>query len=177
MEKNVKSSTINYGLYLGVTLIAITAILYAVKLELLVNFWLMLVILPILIIAFGVVSTAKAKGLLGGFISFKNAFATYFITVLIGIVASTIVSYIIFNFIDPEAAVQLKELSIEKAITFMERMGAPVETIAESVKEMENQDSMSIGTQLKQLAQSIVFFSVIGLIVALIMKKNDPDKA
>jgi len=54
----------------------------------------------------------------------------------------------------------------------MEGMGAPAESIAEAVENIESQDTFGLGTQLKSLAQSLVFFAVIGLIVAAIMKKN-----
>jgi hypothetical protein len=175
MEKSIKSSAINYGLYLGAVLSLFTVIGYAINLELLVNFWLTLLILPIIIIAFGVVSTAKSKSLFDGFLNFKQAFSSYFITVAIGILISTAVSVILFNFIDPDAAITLKQLIVEKTINIMEGMGAPAEAVAEGIEKIENQDTFGIGTQLKSLAQSLVFFAVIGLIVAAIMKKNNPD--
>ena len=84
---------------------------------------------------------------------------------------STAVSIIIFNFIDPDSAIALKELIVEKTISFMEGMGAPAEAIAEGVDKIESQNTFGFGTQLKSLAQSLVFFAVIGLIVAAIMKK------
>ena len=172
MENSIKSSAINYGLYLGAFLALFTVIGYALNLELLVNFWLTLLLLPIIIIVLGIVSTAKSKSLLNGFLSFKQAFSSYFITVAIGILISTVVSIIIFNFIDPDAANTLKELIVEKTINFMEGMGAPAESMAEAVENIESQDTFGFGTQLKSLAQSLVFFAVIGLIVAAIMKKN-----
>jgi len=174
MEKSIKSSAINYGLYLGGVLSLFTALAYAINLELLVNFWLTLLILPILIIAFGIISTAKTKSILNGFSSFKQAFSSYFITVAIGVMISTVVSVIIFNFIDPDAALELKELIVEKTINFMEGMNAPNEAIAEGIEKIESQDTFGLGTQLKSLAQSLIFFAVIGLIVAAVMKKN-PD--
>ena len=172
MENSIKSNAINYGLYLGAILALFTVLGYALNLELLVNFWMNLLILPIVIITFGIISTAKSKGLLNGFLSFKQAFSSYFITVAIGVLISTVVSIIIFNFIDPDAANTLKELIVEKTISLMEGMGAPAETIAENVEKIESQDTFGFGTQLKNLAQGLVFFAVIGLIVAAIMKKN-----
>jgi len=172
MENSIKSNAINYGLYLGALLALFTVLGYALNLELLVNFWLTLLLLPIIIIIIGIISTAKSKGLLNGFLSFKQAFSSYFITVAIGLLISTAVSIIIFNFIDPDAANTLKELIVEKTINFMEGMGAPAESMAEAVENIESQDTFGFGTQLKSLAQSLVFFAVIGLIVAAIMKKN-----
>jgi len=177
MEKSIKSSAINYGVYLAIILILFTVIGYAFKLDLLVNYWFMLLILPVTIIAFGVVSTAKAKSMLGGFMSFKQAFTAYFIPVALAVSASTLFSILLFNFIDPEAAEQIKQILIDKTQSFMEGVGATQTQIEESIRPIREQDTFAFTTQLRSLAQSLVFFIVIGLIVALIMKKKDPNEA
>lgn len=177
MEKSLKSVASNYGLYLGITLSLWTVIGYAIKLELLVNFWINFLVMPLIIIIFGIISTTKSKKLLDGYISFKKAFTSYFITITIGIIISSIVSIIIFNFIDPDAAVTIKEIAIEKTVDMMEGFNAPTDKIAEQVEAIESQNIFSIKTQLFQLAQGLVFFTIIGLIVAAVMKKNNPDEA
>ncbi|WP_242157727.1 DUF4199 domain-containing protein [Aestuariivivens sediminis] len=175
MEKSSNASAKDYGFYLGVALALWTVIAYALNLELLVNFWINLLILPIVIVAAGVVATAKSKQLQGGFISFKGAFTSYFITVVIGILISFMVSIILFNFIDTEAANTVKEIAVEKTISMMEGFNTPPEKIAEQVDAMENQDIFSLKTQVFQIAQSIILFTILGLIVAAIMKKTNPD--
>lgn len=177
MEKSLKSVAINYGIYLGCGLVIYTVLCYIIDIEFLVNLWVNLLILPVAIVTVGVISSSKARSLLGGFINFKQAFTAYFIPVAIGIIISTIVSIILFNFIDPEAAEQLKEITINKSVTFMESMGAPQEDINNTIETMENQENFAVGTQLRSLAQSILFFTVIGLLVGLIMKKKDPNLA
>jgi len=177
MEKSLKSSSINYGIYLGIGLILYTVLCYVIKIDLLVNFWVNLLILPIIIIGFGVVSTAKAKSLLGGFMSFKQAFTAYFIPIAIGVIISTLVTFILFNYIDPDAAEHLKELIMSKTESFMKGMGAPSDQIDLTLSQIEEQETFALGTQLRSLAQSLIFFTVIGLIVALIMKKKDPNQA
>ena len=177
MEKSLKSVAINYGLYLSLILVAFTIVGYAVNIELLVNFWLVMLILPLIVISFGVVSAAKSKSLLNGFISFKQAFSSYFITIAVAVLISTLVTFILFNYIDPDAAIMLKEIVLEKTTTLMENFGAPASEIEKAVVEMEKQDTFAIGTQVKSLAQGFIFYSIIGLIVALIMKKTDLDLA
>ncbi len=93
MDKTLKSIATNYGLYLGVLMALLTVISYAVNLELLTNMWYGIFIL-IAIIAFGIISVAKLKQAQNGFASFKEAFSSYFITVIIGLVISTFVSYL-----------------------------------------------------------------------------------
>jgi hypothetical protein len=177
MEKTLKSSSMNYGIYLAIGLVLYTVLCYAFQIDMLVNFWVNLLILPIIIITIGVISSAKAKSILGGFMSFKEAFTAYFIPIAIGVTISTTVTVILFNFIDPDSAEYLKELVMSKTREFMENMGAPQSQMNETLSQMESQDTFAIGTQLRSLAQSLIFFIVIGLIVSLIMKKKDPNEA
>ncbi|MFI0428066.1 DUF4199 domain-containing protein [Mariniflexile sp. HMF6888] len=174
MEKSLKSIATNYGLYLGVLLALLTVLSYAINLELLTNTWYGIFIL-IAIVAFGIVSVAKTKQAQDGYASFKDAFTSYFITVLIGLLVSTLVSYLLFNVVDTDAAAVLKEKTIEKTVQMMENFNAPSEAIAEAADKIEAQNQFGIGNIIKGLAGYLVFFSIIGLIVAAAMKKSKPD--
>lgn len=171
MKKEMKSNAINYGLYLGAGLSVYTILCYGINLELLVNFWIAFIIIPIAVITTGVFSILKSKSLNDGHLSFKEAFSSFFITIAIALIIHTLVNIIIFNFVDPEAALRLKEVIVQKTFTMMENFNAPAEAMSEAIEEIENQDSFGIPTQIRGLAQSIAFFSIIGLIVAAIMKK------
>ena len=173
MEKSLKSRAVNYGLYLGLILSAFTIVAYSINIELLVNFWLVLLLLPLLVILFGIISSIKSRSALGGFISFKQAFSSYFITVAIGVIISTLVTVILFNFIDPDAAITLKEIGLEKSRSFMESMGAPSSEIDKALATANEQDTLGFKAQALSLAQGLVFYAVIGLIV----KKKDPNAA
>lgn len=176
METKTKSNALNYGLYLGVLLALVTISAYALNLELLTKWWLGVIIF-IIIIVFGIISSIKSKALLNGFISFKEAFSSYFITVAIGIITSMIVSIIIFNFVDPEAAIVLKEKTIEASVEMMRNFNAPEEAIANALDQMEAQkNQFSIGPQLQSNAIFLIIQAIIGLIVALIIKRN-PENA
>ncbi|MCF7561365.1 DUF4199 domain-containing protein [Sabulilitoribacter multivorans] len=176
MEKSIKSLATNWGLYLGVALALLTVLGY-VNLDLFTKWWFGIGML-ILVIVMGIISAMKSKGLLGGFISFKNAFTSYFITVALGLVISTVVSIIIFNFVDPEAANTLKEKIMDSQVQMMQNFGAPEEAIAEAVEKLEAQENMfSIGKVLQSLAFQLIGYSIVGLIVALVVKKNNPDEA
>jgi len=174
MENSIKSSAINYGLYLGALLSLIIVAIYAIDLSLMVNMWLGIGLL-LVVVGFGVVSVAKSKSILEGFISFKQAFSSYFITIALGLLINVVVSAILFNFIDPEAAEFIKEKTVEITIKMMEGFNAPAETIAEAVENIEGQNQYSVVNMLKSLVWSLVLQSIIGLIVAAIMKKTNPD--
>ena len=174
MEKTIKSSAINYGLYLGAALSLITVAIYAIDLDLMVNMWLGIFLL-VVVAGVGVVSTAKSKSLQGGFISFKDALGSYVLTVAIGYLLSTLVSYILFNFIDPEAAAYLQEKTVELTVSMMEGFNLPAEAIAEAVAKIETTNQYGLGNLLKSFAFGMIFQIIIGLIVAAIMKKNKTD--
>jgi len=174
MEKSLKQIAINYGIYLGLILSSITIIAYAVSLDLFTKWWYG-VILLLIVLVFGVVSSAKAKSILGGFISFKQAFSAYFIPVAVGVIISAGVSMLLFNVVDVEAAEVIKEKSIEAQVKMLEGFGATQSAIDQVVAEMETTNQFGVVSLLQAIAGQLVFYSIIGLIVALIMKKKDPD--
>ena len=99
MEKSLKFIAKDFGLYLGGTLTIIMILAYAFNLNLFVNFWYGISIY-LITIAFGIIAVIKTKVNFDGILSFKNAFTSYFITILIGLSLSSLASYILFNFIE-----------------------------------------------------------------------------
>ena len=177
MEKTLKSSATSYGIYLALILSSFTIIGYAVYLDLFTQWWFGIGQM-LLVIIFGIVSAVSARKLLGGFISFKDAFTAFFITIAIGLVIPALIGLVIFNFVDPDAATLLQEKIVESQLSMMEKFGAPQASIDEAMKQMEAQGSFfSISNSLKSIAYQLVGFSVVGLIVAAVVKRNDPDVA
>lgn len=175
MEKSIKSISANYGLYLGIILTLLTGIGYAVNLDLFTKIWFGLLFI-LVVIVLGVISVAKAKKSLGGFISFKDAFTAYFITLVVGLLIGSITSILIFVVIDPEAATELQEKIINSQVDRLESFNVPTEVIDETIEKMEAKGNMySVGNILTSLIWQIAGFSVVGLIVAAIMKKRNPD--
>lgn len=177
MNKSLKSSAANYGLYLALILSSFTIIGYAVYLDLFTKWWFGIGQM-ILVIIIGIMSAMKARKILGGFISFKEAFTAFFITVAIGVSIPALIGLIIFNFVDPEAAALLQERIIETQLEMMQNFGAPQETIDEAMRQAEEQGSFfSVGNSLKSVAYQLVGFSIVGLLVAAVVKRNDPNLA
>ena len=169
-----KKSSFNYGLMLGGILAVITALIYAISIELLTKWWLG-IIMFFIALGIGIVSVAKTKSILGGYITFKDAFTSYFITIAIGLLINVFVGILIFVLIDPDAAEFLQEKIIEISRSMMESFGAPEEEINKAIADMQNENSYSLGKQLQAYIFQLAFYSVFGLLVALIMKKKDPS--
>lgn len=171
---SIKKSAANYGLILGAVLAIMTTLMYVLNPDLFTKWWIGILSF-IIIIALGIVSVAKAKGLQGGIINFKQAFTVYFITVAIGLMISTVVGILIFNIIDPDLAVFLQEKTLEMTAEFLQKMGTPQAEIDKQMAKMAEQDNFAIGTQLKNYVFGLAFMSVIGLLVALIFKTKNPN--
>ena len=176
MEKTLKSLSINYGLYLGLALTVITVLVYALYLDLFTEWWFG-ILLILMIIGFGLAASLKSKTLLGGFISFKQSFTSYFITVAVGTLISTVVGIVIFTVVDPEAAKYIDEKIIEMTVQTMENWGAPQQSINETIANMEGTENFSLGAQVQSYFVRLVILSLLGLIVAVAVKKKDPSEA
>lgn len=177
MEKSMKSLAINYGLYLGLILAALTVVAYAIDLSLFTKWWFGIIML-LLVIVFGIISSVNAKKLLEGIINFKQVFTSYFITILVGTLISSVVSIIIFNIIDPESAIILQDMLIENQAIMLEKFGTPQESIDQIIEEMRSAgSSFSIVNVLQSLAFQLIGYSIVGLIVAAVTKQKDPHAA
>lgn len=173
MNEIIKKNGINFGIITGVISVLITSSIYIVDLSLMTKWWLGLTILVVYIVI-GCVLLAKTKKDLGGFMSFKEGFTTYFISALIGIAISVIFNILLFNVIDPEAAVTLKEMTLKSTADMMKNFGAPTSEIKKAIEKMEDYDQFSTLEQLKGSIWSIVGASIFGLILAAIFKKDKP---
>ncbi|NQY05034.1 MAG: DUF4199 domain-containing protein [Flavobacteriaceae bacterium] len=176
METNYKKKAASLGLILGVILALITASGYAIDYTILVNPWLGVGIF-LAIIGFGIVGSAYAKKYNNGFASFKEAFTGFFITIAIGIAISTLANFILFGLIDTEAATQVSELVTEAQLDGMENWGAPQEAIEQAAEKLDGYNHYSFTNLIQGCFGYIVVMSIFGLIIALIMKRKDPNAA
>lgn len=174
MTEAVKKNGINYGVIVGVVSIIIAVLIYVTDITMFSSWWVGLLMLAINTII-GIVAVSKAKSAMGGYVSFKEAFTTFFLTLLIGTVLYILFCYILWNFIDPAGANTVVEATIEKTVTMMQSMGTPSADIKKFVEEMRASDNFGLVGQLKALVGSVIVYSIIGLIVAAAMKKNKPE--
>ena len=96
-------------------------------------------------------------------------------TTIVGIAISSILTFILYTIIDPDAAEEIKKITIEATISMMEGFNTPPDIIAQQVEELEKTEQFSIVNSLKSLAFQAVFQAVIGLIVAAVMKKSNVE--
>lgn len=188
MNQIIKQNGINFGLILGFLLILPTLLGYAINIGLLVSYWTFLYVFASVIIL-GIIAIAFAKRKFNGFIGFKDAFSTYFVMIIIGLLISTAMNVLLFKVIDPVFAEVVKEKQIETVESQREWVinkmaNAPQEQIDETdakfdegIEKIRQDDPYSIISQAKGFFTFIAIFSVFGLLLALILKKKNPDLA
>lgn len=170
----LRKNSVNYGLILGLVLVVLSTISYAIDLNLFTKPWFGISFMVVIII-FGALAAVKSKKRAGGFFPFKDAFVAYFITVIIGLLISTLYSIILFNVIDPEAKAVIAENVIKYTTDMMQNFGAKAADINKVVADMQKTDSFGPGGQLQGLLFNIILYSIIGLITALVVKKDRPQ--
>jgi hypothetical protein len=153
----------------------ITASIYAIDLNLFTSWWVGVLIMATYLVI-GIVLLSKTKKELNGIFPFKEAFTTYFIAAVIGILISTSFNIILFNFIDPAAKDTLKELTIKYTVSMMQKFGTPASAINEAIDKLKENDPYSIIELLKGSVFSIVFSSIFGLIMAAFFKSKSTSQ-
>ncbi|MBC7493900.1 MAG: DUF4199 domain-containing protein [Flavobacterium sp.] len=169
MNEIIKKNGITFGVISGVLSILTTTIIYVVDLELFVSPWIGLISI-LIYVTLGVVLLSKTKKDLKGQFVFKEAFTTYFIFAVVGIVISVLFNIILFNYVDPSAKETIKELSMKMMITMMQKFNAPASAVNEALKGLKENDQFSMGNLFKGGLTSILVSSIFGLILAAIFK-------
>lgn len=175
MTETVKKNGISFGVTIGVIAVLASVIMYAVDVKLMANYWVG-ICLFIVNLVLGIVAVAKTKKALNGFITFKEAFTVFFIAMAIGAAISSIFIYILLNLIDPAAKVVIMDRVTEMTVNMMQSMGAKTEDIRKTVEEMKQTDSFSLVSQLKSYAGGLIFYIIIGLIVAVAFKSKAKEE-
>ena len=175
MNEIIKKNGIQYGIISALVGIVVTAIMYAVDLNLFVNMWIGFGLLAVYIII-GCLLLSKTKKDLNGVFTFKQAFTTYFISALIGIALSTIFSFLLFNVIDTEARDKVSELLIKTQVEMLEKFGAPASQINETVAKLQENSQYSTKGLFWGFLQSLVGSIIFGLILASIFKSKPTNR-
>lgn len=174
MNEIIKKNGIYFGVVTGILSVLITTIIYVTNLELFTSTWIGLISIA-LYIGIGVFLLNKTKKELKGQFSFKEAFTTYFISAVIGILISTVFNIILFNFIDPEAKVVIKEITLKYTAQMLQKFGTPSAVVKETLSEMEKVDQFSPMALLKNSIFSTLFSAIFGLILAAIFKSKSTN--
>ena len=171
----IKKNGITYGVTIGVVSALITATIYAIDLSLFTSWWVGLLGIAINL-TISILLLSKTKKDLNGIFPFKDAFTTYFIAAVVGILISTFFNILLFNVIDPGAKDTLSELMIKYTVNMMQKFGSPASVINDTIAKMKETNQYSTIELLKGSVFAIVFSSVFGLIFAAFFKSKSTQE-
>lgn len=172
MEKKKNSIGVTYGLISGLASVIFSLMLYLGGVKWFVN--------PVAYIGFlipiviAVLAALKLKKQEGGYMEFPAALKVTFTTFVIGTVISTLFSYVLFNFIDIPFREALTQETTVKMQEMMQKFGAPQEAIDKATEDALKGNNYTFGKQMLGTAFFCIFWFVVSLIIAAIVKKKKP---
>lgn len=172
----MKDYILKNGLILGSISIILLLASYAIGVDFFLNdTWSIIkAILPYVVLIFLVI---EYKKLVGGYISYKETFTVTLGITVAGAFLSTFFSILLFNFIDPDFAVQLKDFTVEKLAIQLDQLpeSNPMYSVMETLIEQTQEENIySISNQASALFYSLFFHIIISAIVAAFIKKDKP---
>ena len=173
MEKKRTEVGLTYGLISGLASVIFSLVLYLGGVKWFVHpiayagF-----VIPVVI---AVLAGLKQKKLGEGYLDFAAALKVVFTTFVIGTVISTLFSYVLFNYIDVPFREALTQETAEKAQQMMQNFGANQEQIDKATEDMMKGNNYSFSKQMLGAAFFCIFWFVISLIIAAIIKKKKPE--
>ncbi|RAR75740.1 DUF4199 domain-containing protein [Flavobacterium aciduliphilum] len=174
MNSIIKKNGITYGIISGVISALITTMIYTIDLKLFLSGWITFLKLCVFLTLAIILLTSTKKQLKDEF-SFKNAFTTYFIFIVIASLITTFFEIILFNIIDPSLKETLKEMAIKYATEILEKFGTPTSKLNEAIKNIQENDQFSVIQLIKGFFTYILISSIFGLILAAIFKTNNKN--
>ncbi len=125
-------------------------------------------------IIFAVLACLKQKKNQGGYLEFSKALKISFGVFVITSLATSILSYVLMNFIDLEFSQAMQQASMEMTEKMMKRFGAPQDTIDKALADAANKSPFTLGKMALGFAFSCILWFLISLIIAAIVKKKNP---
>ena len=172
MSEEIKQYILKNGLVLGGIYVAIDVIKYLYGAEYFVNNYVSFAAL-LLSAIFPIYYLLQYKKSKDGFINFRTAF-----TICTGILIASgfillVFDILLFNIIDPGFSTKLLDVTINSAVVQLEAFGMPDEQVSSAIEMMEAEANFSPINMLKGFGFTIVGYTLFGLIVAAITKKNN----
>lgn len=162
-----------YGVYAMLLGLIISILFYILNPGLLMNWAAYLPSLVTIILM--VMAVKECRNYLGGHISMREGWLTGWSAYLFPAVISTLLTWLLFNYIDPSLLDLQREKAIEAAIRMAEAFGMSADDQEKMMSSLENADmSLTMGRAMMSLVFSLLLGGIIAAIIALIMKREKP---
>lgn len=124
------------------------------------------------IIIIGVLCVFIARRKVGGYVTFREAFTPYLITIAIGVTVNYLMYNILFNLVDPSAKEVINTVLHDMLVDTLNNSGLPQEQINEQLSKSQELNQFEPKSQLFMWAGSILRMSILGLLLAAIFKNK-----
>jgi NADH:ubiquinone oxidoreductase subunit 6 (subunit J) len=173
MNSTSKFATgIKYGVITGIVYVLLLLIRYMFCASTPFLFTGVMFVSYLVVIVFFVMAAKARKKELGGYAEIKELFQTVFVTILIAELFYTLFTYIYLNFIDPA----FMERFMQNTVEYVKRIGGSEASIEAQVEKMKDQGEQqrSVTSMITGYAIWVVVDSIIGILIALALKKPRP---
>ena len=172
MSEEIKQYILKNGLVLGGIYVGIDIIKYLFGAELFVNIYVSYAAL-LLAAIFPIYYLLHYKKSQDGYIDFRTAFS-----ICTGILIASgfillVFNILLFNIIDPEFSSELLDITINTTVIQLEAFGMSDQQISSAIEMIESEANFSPVNMLKGFGYTIVGYTLFGLIVAAVTKKNN----
>lgn len=176
IEQNNSQHSIKWGLMLGLVSVIITLIIYVIDIAIFAKPYFAFIYL-VVYIAFIIYAGRDYRKQVGGFLSYGKAFLHAFVIFIMAGFIDRLFLYILFNFIDPQAAQTLIEITMDSTMQAMEAFGAGAnnpEMMDEMAKGMA--EAYTVWGLAKNFLFMIIAYAIGAAIIGAINKKNPPQE-
>ncbi len=171
MNNPINKVGITFGILLAIYYIIFNCTIFFTDLTLFANKFVGFFNMAVIIII-GILTVFIARKKAGGYVTFREAFTPYLITITIGVTVNYIVYNILFNFIDTSAKEIINAELYNMLIHTLENSGLPQEQINEQLDKAEHISQFEPKAQIFMWAGSILRNSILGLLLAAIFKNK-----
>jgi len=180
-EKNqeINKLSVRNGLIAGGISVVLTLALYIIDPLLQYTNTFVPLLLGVLMIVIVILLAIEVRKKVGGYWSFGQAFRSLIITALFTCLFSVLYSFIIFKYVNPDLPAKIRAGAVENLTTRLEKSGMEQEKIDEMAQKYLGPDfearlQPTFKNALTNLGIGLLFYAVIDLIIAAIIKKEPP---
>lgn len=167
--------SIRNGLHAGIVIVVLGSILHAIDPKSFLNMYGF--VGYVVFLFFMVRSVLQVRKNEGGILPFGSAFVAAFIPMTIGVFISSVFTYAMHNWINPDLIILMKEIAIESTTMAMEKMSKMFDMdvdVDEVIKELEKVDySFGLGSLLLSWITTSIMGCVPALIIAAFTKRGE----
>lgn len=173
MKVNVVNEGVKYGTICGLIAVLLMYVPWAMGLNTFVSLQIYMGFIPymIVIIILGGLQIRKQNE---GFLSYAQSLKFSFLSYVIAAILIAVATYILYNLIDKELTQKSLQVGLEKTRSFMEKLGASEDDIAEALKRTEEGTSdTGPGKILLGTGMGLIWDFCKSLLIALIIRKEE----